>query len=89
MKWLSMLNLKGNAVSDLAPLEPLTELKFLFLDNNKVADITPLHRAWKKDNDTARNWAPYCEITLTGNPLSDASKKLAEELKTAGARIKP
>ena len=87
LKWLSMLSLKGNQVADLTPLEPLMDLQFLFLDKNPVADITPLHRMWKKDNDGAREWAPYCQIFLTGCPLNEASKKLAAELKTAGARL--
>jgi Leucine-rich repeat (LRR) protein len=82
-----MLSLKDNQVADLTPLEPLTDLQFLFLDKNPVADITPLHRMWKKDNDGAREWAPYCQIFLTGCPLNEASRKLAAELKTAGARL--
>ena len=89
MKWLSMLSLKGNGVTDLSPLEPLMELQFLFLENNQITDLTPLHRMWKKDNDGAREWAPYCQIFLTECPLSDASKALVEELKKAGARITP
>jgi Leucine-rich repeat (LRR) protein len=84
-----MLSLKGNQVADLAPLEALTDLQFLFLDKNPVADIAPLDRAWKKDNDGAREWAPYCQIFLTECPLNDASKALVEELKKAGARITP
>lgn len=89
MKWLSMLSLKGNKVTDLAPLEPLAELQFLFLENNQITDFSPLHRMWKKDNDGSREWAPYCQIFIEGNPVSDASKKLIEELKAAGARITP
>lgn len=89
MKWLSMLSLNGNAITDLSPLEPLTELKFLHLDGNKITDLQPLHRAWKKDHAAARNWSPYCQITLANNPLTDASQKILLELKTAGARITP
>jgi hypothetical protein len=44
---------------------------------------------WKKDNDGVREWAPYCQIDLTGNPLDENAKKLVEELKKAGARITP
>jgi hypothetical protein len=44
---------------------------------------------WKKDNDGTREWAPYCQIYLTGNPLDENSKKAVEELKKAGARITP
>ncbi len=42
---------------------------------------------WKKDSDGAREWAPYCQIHLGGNPLGEEAKKHAEELKTAGARL--
>ena len=80
---------KGNAIADLSPLEPLTDLQFVFLENNKNTDLTPLHRMWKKDNEGAREWAPYCQIDLTGNPLDENAKKLVEELKKAGARITP
>jgi hypothetical protein len=89
MKWLSMLSLKGNGVKDISPLEPLTELQFLFLENNQITDLTPLHRMWKKDNDGPREWAPYCQIFIGGNAIDDASKKLVEEMKKAGARITP
>lgn len=89
MKWLSMLSLKGNNVTDIAPLESLTELQFLFLENNKIADISPLYRMWKKDNEGAREWAPYCQIFVTGNPLNESSKKQVDEMKKAGARITP
>jgi Leucine-rich repeat (LRR) protein len=76
-------------VTDLSPLEPLTDLQFLFLENNKITDLGPLNRMWKKDNEGAREWAPYCQIYLTGNPLDENSKKAVEELKKAGARITP
>ena len=44
---------------------------------------------WKKDNDGAREWAPYCQIFIDGNPIDDASKKFVDEMKKAGARITP
>jgi hypothetical protein len=68
-------------------LEPLTDLQFLFLDNNLISDFAPLHRMWKKDNDGAREWAPYCQIHAGGNPVNEASKALLEEMKKAGARL--
>jgi internalin A len=82
------LTLKGCGVTDITPLEPLTDLQFLFLENNQITDLALLHRMWKKDNDGPREWAPYCQISVEGNPLTEPSKKLAEELKAAGARIK-
>ena len=44
---------------------------------------------WKKDNDDERDWAPYCQIFIEGNPIDEASKKLVDEMKKAGARITP
>ncbi len=89
LKWLSMLNLKGNQVADITPLEPLAELQQLFLDGNKITDLAPLHRMMKKDFEGTHEWAPYCNVYLAGNALSDASKKLVEELVKLGARIQP
>lgn len=88
MRWLSMLSLKGNKLSDITPLEGLTELKFLFLDDNQIADFAPLHRMWKKDQAGERQWAPYCQIFTSGNPINEASKALLEEMKASGARLK-
>jgi Leucine-rich repeat (LRR) protein len=84
-----MLSLKGNGVTDISPLEPLTELQFLFLENNKITDFAPLHRMWKKYSDGPREWAPYCQIFIEGNPMDEPSKALVDQLKKAGARITP
>ena len=84
-----MLSLKGCKVVDLAPLEGLSDLQFLFLDQCPVADASALQRAWKKDMDGERRWAPYCQISLQGCPLNDASRKLIADMKKAGARITP
>jgi hypothetical protein len=43
----------------------------------------------KKDFDGPKEWAPYCQIYLEGNPLTGASKAQVEELKKLGARITP
>jgi hypothetical protein len=43
----------------------------------------------KKDMDGPREFAPYLNIYLDGNPLSDASKALVEEMKKMGLRINP
>lgn len=88
MRWLSMLSLKGNKLVDVGPLEGLKKLQFLFLDNNQITDFSPLHRMWKQDQAGERNWAPYCQIFTSGNPVSEPSKALLEELKSAGAKLK-
>ncbi|WP_075087043.1 hypothetical protein [Verrucomicrobium spinosum] len=84
-----MLSLKNNQIVDVAPLEPLTELRWIFLDGNKVVDLLPLQRMLKKDLDGARRFAPYLNLYLGGNPLSEDSKKVVEELKAAHLRINP
>jgi Leucine-rich repeat (LRR) protein len=37
-----MLNLRGTSVSDLKPLQPLTQLQRLYLDNTSMSDLRPL-----------------------------------------------
>jgi Leucine-rich repeat (LRR) protein len=82
-----MLSLDKNHVTDLSPLEPLTDLQFLILTNNKIVDLTPLHRMMKKDLSGGKEWAPYCDVRLSGNPLAPPSTKLLDELTQLGARV--
>ncbi|MGI8601656.1 MAG: leucine-rich repeat domain-containing protein [Verrucomicrobiales bacterium] len=87
LKGLTTLSLRKNAVTDIAPLEPLEQLNMLFLENNQVADVAPLHRMLKKDMEGQKRFAPFLRIWLAGNPLSEDSKKLIEELKGLGCRF--
>jgi hypothetical protein len=68
-------------------LEPLAELRFLFIDNNKITDLAPLHRMLKKDLEGNKSFAPYISLFVGGNPYSEESKKLLEELKTLKLRV--
>jgi internalin A len=82
LKKLDSLDLRGNAVADLAPLKELTEWKFLFLENNKVADLKVLIEMGKADKEGSQRFAPFWQVFLSGNPLSDEAKKAQlEELK--------
>ena len=68
--------------SDLAPLAPLTELRFLMLDRNKITDLAVLLEMAKKDAAGEKRFAPFLKVYLKENPLSDAVKgQQLEELK--------
>jgi internalin A len=88
VKWLSSLDLKDNQVKDVSPLASLTELRWTFLDRNQVSDITPLVEMAAKDAGGEKRFAPYWNLYLGGNPLSDASKAKLDELKKLGVRVK-
>ena len=77
LKNLDSLDLRGNAVADLAPLKELTEWKYLFLDNNKVTDLKVLIEMGKADKEGSQRFAPFWNVYLSGNPLSDEAKKNA------------
>jgi len=84
LKWLERLDIRGNQVSDLAPLSGLTEWKYLIADKNKITDLSVLIAMCKKDLADPKNtrFAPFWNIYLYGNPLSDAAKTTQlEELK--------
>ena len=82
VKNLDSLDLRGNAVVDLSPIKGLTEWKYLFLDNNKITDISVLSAMGKADKEGPQRFAPFWNVYLTGNPLSDEAKKTQlEELK--------
>ena len=62
---LELLFLGANLVSDLTPLADLGKLNGIDLTDNLVSDLTPLVENSNLDNG---DW-----VTLTGNPLSEAS----------------
>ena len=82
LKSLDSLDLRGNAIADISPLKGLTEWKFLFLDNNKVTDLKVLIEMAKADKEGSQRFAPFWQVYLKGNPLSDEAKKAQlDELK--------
>lgn len=86
---LRTLELIENQIEDLTPLAKQTELGILMLDKNQIKDLTPLVAAAKADAEGPKRFAPYLELYLAGNPLSDAAK--AEQLATLkkiGVRVK-
>lgn len=82
---LEYLNLNGNSIRDLSPLENMTELKELYLsDNIYIANITPLSRLTKlekldlyqngiTDISVLSNMAELKELNLGLNILTDIS----------------
>ncbi len=85
---LSTLDLSDNQVEDVAPLTKLTELKLLMIWRNKIKDLKPLVDAAKADAAGPKLFAPYLQLYIDGNPLSDAAKKTQlAALKEAGVRV--
>jgi internalin A len=87
LRRLQRLDVRGCGLSDLSPLKNLTEWTYLMLDNNKIADIAVLVEMAKADNAGQKRFAPFWNVYLHGNPLSDAGKAQVEELKTISPRI--
>jgi len=87
VKWLSSLDLKQNQIVDVTPLSTLTELRWTFLNQNQIIDISPLVLSAKKDAEGPKRFAPYWNLYLSGNPLSDDSKAALALLKQLGVRV--
>jgi Leucine-rich repeat (LRR) protein len=87
LKRLATLDARGCGVSDLAPLKDLNQWEFLLLDNNQITDLSVLIEMAKKDAAGDMRFAPFWQVYLAGNPLSDGAKAQAEELKKFGGRI--
>ena len=90
LKWVANLALRNNQVKDVAALGSMTELRYTFLEGNKVTDLGPLVTMAQKDAKGDRRFAPYWNLYVSGNPLSDAAKggQIAA-LKKVGVRVDP
>jgi len=82
------VGLSGNQIVDLAPMKGLKPQSLLFLADNKLQDLTPLVEMMKADLDGEKRFAPYVQVYLKGNPLSEEGKKQVKQLKDMGVRIK-
>lgn len=88
LKWLTTLDAQRNAITSLDPLKGLTELDFLLLQKNKIEDLGLLVEMCQKDAAGDKRFAPYLQLYLEGNPLSDKAKgEQAEQLKAVGVRL--
>lgn len=89
LRGLSSVSLSENRIEDVAPLTGLRAPSFIFLEKNRLKDLTPLNPWLTNDLATARNFAPYLQLFLKGNPLSSRSKKLVEQWAKDGVRVTP
>jgi internalin A len=89
LKNIERLDLRGTGIKDLAPLADLKEWqRHLFLHNNQVTDLSVLVAMAKKDFEGEKRFAPFWEIWIGENPLSeDAKTKQVEELKKYGVDV--
>jgi internalin A len=86
LKNLERLDLRGCGISDLSPLANHTEWRYLFLDNNKITDLSVLVEAAKKDFEGQKRFAPFWQLYVGNNPLSDEAKtKQLPEIKKYGS----
>ena len=85
-RWLERLDLKDNQLKDISPLSGMTELRFTFLERNQLTDLAPLVEMAKKDAAGEKRFAPYWNLYLEGNPLTDAGKAQVVELTKIGVR---
>ncbi len=82
---LSSLSLSDNAIRELK-LDGFRNLRHLFLEGNRIADLAPLVK-WV-EADTEQRFAPYLNLYLKGNPLSgEALEKQLPRLEAAGVRV--
>ena len=88
LKWLSSLDLTDNFITNVMPLSGMTELRYTMLNNNRISDISALVIMAMKDSEGDRRFAPYWNLYLAGNPLSNSSKTAhLAELKNIGVRV--
>jgi len=85
---LSSLELSGNEIADLSPLAEMTDLRFLLLQKNKLTDLAPLVKAAQADAEGKQRFAPFLQLYLADNPLSDQARNdQVAELKRIGVRV--
>jgi Leucine-rich repeat (LRR) protein len=83
------LDLKDNEIGDISALKSQEDLKMLFLQGNKITDLSPLVEAASVDAKGPMRFAPFLNLWLAGNPLSEMAKtKQLGELKSLGVRLK-
>ena len=74
---LKMLSLRDNQIRDITPLTNLIKIDKLYLDDNMIVDLKPLVDNPGLVDDTREDfdWAGDT-VTVSGNPLSDISRKV-------------
>ncbi len=71
---IDVLELKDNQITDITPLAKQTQMHLLMIERNKISDLSPLLKALEADAKGDKRFAPYLELYMQGNPLSDAAK---------------
>lgn len=77
LKGIDTIDLARNGLADISPLADLQPSKFLFLEKNQITDLSVLVAMAKKDAEgdkAEKRFAPFWNVFLFGNPLSDAAK---------------
>ena len=88
VRWLERLDVSGNAIKDVRPLAELTEMRMTFLMQNQISDIAPLVAMSEKDAKGDQRFAPFWNLYLAENPLSDDAKaNHVAALKEIGVRV--
>jgi internalin A len=87
LRGLSGVSLSGNQIADVSPLTGLRAPTFVFLERNRIMDLAPLNVWLTNDLAGPRNFAPYVQLYLKGNPLSGKSRKLAAQWVKDGVRV--
>ncbi|MCA9191877.1 MAG: leucine-rich repeat domain-containing protein [Planctomycetales bacterium] len=86
LRWLSSADFSNCHLENLDFLRPLSEIKYLNCQENKLSDLQVLVEMAQSDKE--RRFAPFWEIYLKGNPLSEKAKtEQLEALKSLGARL--
>lgn len=88
LKWLTSVSLSRNKITDVTPLTGFRAPTWILLEDNKIKDLTPLYSALTNDFAGPKNYAPFLNLHLTGNPLNRVSKMEIRELQQIGTRVK-
>ena len=88
LKWLTHFDAQGCKIKDVGCLKPLTELRYLMLSDNELADVAPLVDMCVADAAERKQFAPFLQLYIYNNPLSDRFKQeQAPKLKEIGVRL--
>lgn len=83
---MTSLSLSANNISYIEPLNGLNGLYYLFLEGNKIEDLSSLVKMVKEDKE--QRFAPYLNLYLKDNPLSaEAKDKQLPAIKEVGVRL--
>lgn len=84
---LATIDLRSNQIDDLSRIEPLPGIKWLFLSNNDIRDLSPLAEAIEKHLSNAQKVSWTGIVKADGNPLSRDSLAVVARLRSFGATI--